>query len=78
LFNIKAHKLFLRIPKSYYKDESVETNEKNNSYFKKIKITQNDIISELKLPIKLKPNNYFGKNQSNTGHYNITFISNLV
>jgi len=78
IFNIKAHKLFLRIPKSYYKDESVETNEKNNSYFKKIKITQNDIISELKLPIKLKPNNYFGKNQSNTGHYNITFISNLV
>ena len=78
LFNIKAHKLFLRIPKSYYQDNSVENNEKNNSYFKRKKVTPNDIISELKLPKKLHLNNYFGKNQSNTGHYNITFISNLV
>ena len=43
--------------------------------FKRKKVTPNDIISELKLPKKLHLNNYFGKNQSNTGHYNITFIS---
>ena len=78
IFNIKSHKLFLRIPKSYYNDNSVENNEKNHSFFKRKKITQNDIISELKLPKKLNLNNYFGKNKSNTGHYNITFISNLV
>ena len=45
---------------------------------KKKKITQKDIISELKLPKKLKFKNFFGRNKSNSGHYNITFISNQM
>ena len=60
---------------------SNSTNQDNNNgenRIKKIKITQSDIISVLNLPKNLKKQNIFGRNKSSSGHYNITFLSNLV
>ena len=69
--NEKRHSIF-----------SNSTNQDNTNGEKKvkkrIKITENDIISVLNLPKNVKKQNIFGRNKSSSGHYNITFLSNLV
>ena len=69
--NDKRHSIF-----------SNSTNQDNTNGEKKvkkiIKITENDIISVLNLPKNVKKQNIFGRNKSSSGHYNITFLSNLV